>query len=482
MKKILAIIITASLLLSLSACGLIPGKTEPSQTPEASAEASPSPSASSTPSPSPSPSPTESAAAAFLASEPTAPELAAYMKENIQGVSKADADLLLERLVLLHLDLSASMNNKIWDVPYMTALNDTLGGVLDADKISDIQDDDVRADFQAVSDSMMTMERYEETPVFETDWAALEALKDAFSDNAAQLITYQNRFQGQYYYGDPYQSALLAEDITAVEQLITSMDNGFIRWQLKALYNRQVGRILYGAEGEWLYAFSDGDAEITENLSRIADKYINTEFGKLCAAMLNVQDEGLEAISAVIEDSMMLPPGDGRTLTKETLDENGAHLEFPVIGGLQDAAVTDQINAAISDFAKSLILQDKDNQSVGYYLSFVNDQYINFCFSYSYRNESDTDQYAEAYLLLDTQTGESITLDELADQPFDVYKDALLAAMGNNAPAELSPPVNFLLDRSELAVLVPSQTSDWPDYFPVTFNGLRSFMDISQLY
>jgi endonuclease/exonuclease/phosphatase family metal-dependent hydrolase len=426
--------------------------------------------------------PSDPAVAALLASEPSAPELAAYIKENGQTLDPEDADPLLERLLLLQLDISDLMNNRIWDVAYITALNDTLGGFLDTGKIGTIDDDAVRDDFQAAADSLMTIVRYEETPVFETDWAALEAMKDTFGDSAAQLITYQSRFQGRYYDGDPYNFDLMAGDIAAVEKLIGSIDNGFVRWQLKSLYSRQVSRMLYGAEGEWLFAFSDGDAKITHNIQSYAEKYADTAFGALCGNMLKIQDGGLDALSTLISDSLSFPPGDPRGLAHEEYNDNGAVIEIPLITGLTDAAAAGKINAAITSFAEALVKPENNNQTVSCYMSFANDRYMNFCFSYSYRNESDMDLYTEANLLIDLKTGGSVTLDDLAGKPFEAYQDDLRAAMGENAPEDLTPPVNFYVDRSELTILVSSEASDWPEYYPVTFNGLRRFMDVSKLY
>jgi hypothetical protein len=39
-----------------------------------------------------------------------------------------------------------------------------------------------------------------------------------------------------------------------------------------------------------------------------------------------------------------------------------------------------------------------------------------------------------------------------------------------------------MLTSGELTLVVPSPDSEWPDYFTVTWNGLRSFMDVSKLY
>lgn len=483
MKRYLAVLLVFAAVLSSASCGLIPGKVSPSPSQVTPSSGTPADSPAASPSETASPAPAETAVSEFLAAEPSAGEVGAYLKQNARELPPEDADMLLERLLLLQLDITYTLNYKIWDMPYMTALNETLGGVFDAGKLGDIKDEAVRADFQAAADGLITMVRYEETPVFETDWEALEAMKGVFSDAAADLITYQSRFQGRYYYGDPYKFEQFAEDIAAVEKLIGGTENGFVRWQLKNLYVRQVGRILHGAEGEWLFEFSDGGDTATQRIKSFAETYAGTNFGDICTRMLEVQGDGPEALSAAIEDHLRFPPGDPRWLKKTVFDYNGAAIEVPQVKGLEDADVEDKVNRSITEFAKALVKPGKDNQSVSAYMLFNNDLYISFCFSYSYRNESDMNHYSEAYLTLELETGDVVSLDDLVGRPLEEYREALLKAfVRGNAPTELVPPLNYQLDRNELVIAVPSGTSDWPDYYPVTWGGLRSFMDVSKLY
>lgn len=475
MKKYLALFLAVVTVVTLSSCSwMFPVKTNPSPSPSEPVD---------TASPSPSPSPTQSAATVFLAAEPSAPEIGVYLKQNAPDLSKDDGDMLLERLLLAQQDISAVMNYRILGEVYLKALNETMGGILDAYKIPRISDAAVRDDFQKASDGLMTIVRYEETPVFEPDWKALSEIKDVFSTQAGSMIEYQSRLQGRYYTGETYKFDLLAADIFAVEDEIKKADEGFVLWQLKYLYLRQVGRMLYGPEGYFLELFASGDKQLTENIKNYAQTYAGSKFSAICAHMLEIQKEGMTALSVYIGDSIDLPPGDTKDLTKSKFSYSGAEVEIPQLSGLKDAAVTDKINAAISDYAKSLVKDGNKNQSVSYYVSYVNDRYINLCFLYSYRNDSDSDHYAEFYLTLNLETGESVSLDDLAEKPFAEYKDKLLQLMnGPDVPADLAEPISFLLDRGELIISVPSSDSDWPDYYAVTWNGLRTFMDITQLY
>ncbi len=478
MKKYLVIFMAIVTIVSLASCsGFFPITSE---TPAASESSEP---ATAEPSHAASPSPTESAAAKFLAVEPSAPEVGKYLRQNTADLSPEDADLLLERLLLLQLDISADMNLRIWDEANMTALNETLGGVLDASKIPEITDETVRSGFQKVSDSLMTMVRYEETPVFEPDWAALDSMKGAFSPQAAAMVEYRNRLQGQYYDGDPYNFVLLAEDIAATEEALKITDIGFVRWQLVQLYTVQAGRLLYGPEGSFLSMFMAGDLKIISNIEKFAEQYATTSFGAICKSILLKQGEGEQAVSDFISDSLIFPPGDSRIMTEIKIDFNGAELVVPQITGIADAAVMEKVNTSVMAAAKALVKSGRDNQEVNCYISFTNDTYISFNFLYSYSIESDMGHYTESFLMLKMKTGDSVTLSDLVGKPLDAFKDQLLQSiLGADTPKDLQEPVDFMIDKKDLIISVPSATSEWPDYYNVTYNGLRSFMDVSMLY
>lgn len=475
MKKYLAILLILVTILSLASCA---GKqVEPSSSPQASESAAISPT------PSANPSPIASATAQLLAGEPAAPVLGLYLKQNAANLSAEDGNLLLERLLLAQLDLSMDMNNRIWDTPYMSALNDTLGGILDAAKIPNIKDDTVRGNFQKVADGMMTMVRYEETPVFEPDWAALEAMKDTFSAQAGVMIDYQSRLQGRYYFGDPYNFDLLAADIVAVEEALQNTDSGFVRWQLKYVYTVQVGRLLYGPEGSFLSMFMSGDKPTVSNIEKYAEQYSWSTFGSVCKNLLAKQSKGYEVVSSFISDSLIFPPGDTRGVLKISIDYNGAKIEVPQLIGMEDAAVMEKVNAAIMDTARALVISGRDNQTVNNYITFVNDNYVNVDFSYSYRDDYYIEHFSESYLMLDLNTGKSVSLDDLVGKPFKEYKDQLIQSIqSNNPPVDLKEPVHFMIDRNDFILSVLSDKNEWPDYFTITWNGLRSFMDISKLY
>lgn len=466
MKRIITAILIIAVIVSLSSCSILFPKSavSPSTVTDQATE------------------PAESAAEVFLKGEPSVSEFGPYIMEKASGLSPRDADLLLERLLLLQLDVSEEMNSKIWNKGYMNELNDTLGGMLDAQKIQNIADKTVRNDFQEAADGLMTVVLYEEMPVFETDWAALESIKGAFSSGAAAMIDYQSRPQGMYYYGDLYNFDLMAADIAAVETELKNAPDGFVRWRLKDVYGRQVSRMLYGPEGSYFDMFMSGDAQIVSNIKKYAAQYTDSSFGHICKQLIAMQGGDAQKISDFISDSLLLPPGDHRTVTIEASEEDGVSLSLPVISGLASGDAENKINKSVSDTAKGMT-PDGTGQMVSGVINFINSNYLSVTISVSYTDISGELQYNETNLSYDLSTGEKLTLEALTGKTFDAYKDLLVKSMhGEKEPGELTAPVCFFICDDGIQVLLPSDSGKWPDHYFVTLGGLRTFMDVSKLY
>lgn len=415
----------------------------------------------------------------FLANEPTASEVASFLKANLTSLSPQEGDALLERLILLQLDISTVMDLKIWETPYSNALYDVMGGVLNDDKIGDIEQSDVRSRFQAVSDAMLTIVRYEETPVFEPDWQAIAALKDAFSPEAAAMVDFQARLQTG---GIAYTTDMLAADIVAVEKELKGNASGFVRWQLRSVYGRMTARLLFGAEGISIDDFVAGKQDIITSYQKYLDLYGDTRFGTIIKHLLDMQGSDAQSVTDYLLDALTFPPDTTKYAETVTLDENGAQVELLTVRGGEDSAVTDAINTSIKEAALAMLHKGKKEQKVTCFAT-VSGNYLGVTLSYSNTDTGSASNYTDKNLVYDLGTGKSVTLDNLTGKPFDDYKDRLLGAMvGERIPLDIAGPVDITLADDCIIVLVPSQDGAWPSYYTVTFNGLRRIMDVTTLY
>ena len=474
MKKKLTVIVLLCLALLLAACT----HKEPAtgESPSASSSAQPSVS----PSETPTSAPAMSEAEAFLAGGPSAAEVGRYVTDNAPVLAASDGDLLLERLILLQQDLADMMNVRIWDKAYMFALNETMGGVFDAEKIGDIEDEDVKSMFTEITDAVMTVVRYEETPVFEMNWERLEAIGGAFSPEAADMIGYRSRLQGNYYAGDPLDFDLLAADIAAVEDELTGLDGGFIRWQLRKVYTRQISELFIGPEGSFLGEYADDDSAYLARLEQYAQMY-GGKFGQLCWGLYEMQGDDSQTVMDFLNGALIFPPYDPLAAEITVSEEDGTWLSLPVISGA-DAALTDLLNMTVRNTALTMLEDDRTDQTLSTYVTVCGD-YMSVTFACSYLDADSDYHYEETGLVLDLTSGESVTLDDIVGLPFADYKDALLGAIrGYNLPNDLAETFAFALTDSGMTISLPSKDGGWPDYYTVTFNGLRSFMDITKLF
>ena len=422
----------------------------------------------------------ETAAALFLNVEPSAAQVGQYLTENASSLSPADGDLLLERLILLQEDVADLLNGQILGTAYMTALSDTMGGVFDPAKIDDIEDPDVKSAFTQAADALMTVVRYEETPMFEMDWDQLAEISGAFSNEAADMIVYRSRLQSSYYAADPLDFDALAADIAAVEDMLVLLDGGFVRWELRKVYSSQISLFFFGPEGSFMGEYEDVESEFNLRLEEYSGIY-DGSFGELCLELYGMSSEDRQTYADDIFNALIFLPNYPMSVEFEVSEEYGAWLSLPIVTG-EDSALAVQLNSAIRDTALTLLEDGRSDQSVSTYVTVTGD-YMSVTLVCSYLDAEGQYYYAETGLMLDLITGEPITLDEIVGAPFDSYKDKLLEVMsGYDIPSELSSSFAFSLTDSGMTITLPSDDDEWPDYYMINYNGLRSFMDITKLY
>ena len=117
----------------------------------------------------------QDAAEMFLAGEPSASDVGHYLADNMSAFTSEEGNLLLERLILLQWHIQIELNNQLMDTAYISAINETMGGHLDRDKIDDLEGTDVKAAFLNAWDAFMTIwYDMEDRPCLVSDWNRLQ--------------------------------------------------------------------------------------------------------------------------------------------------------------------------------------------------------------------------------------------------------------------------------------------------------------------
>jgi len=419
----------------------------------------------------------------FLANEPDAAAIGIFIRESEQEIKTQAGDLLLERLIITQLDVIADFNAKIYQDPYMTALNATMGGVLDEAKIKDIPDETVRNDYQMLHDGFLKIVRYEETPVVEPDWSALAGYAACFTAEASGMAELCDRLQNRYYFGDPMNFDLLAEDTAKTEKLIRDAKNSFVRWQLDRLYDRQIGNLLVGPEGSYLEEFATGQEAAQARISAYAEKYKDSDLGILCARLLNSDTKEMMPLSDLILYSRYFSPGDQKKVARISGSIGGANCNYAELSGLGDQEHQKNINQQIRSAVEALVNKDTPDQFVSASVIFGNGNFISLDLANSYTDAAGAFKYIERYLTFDLSTGEQIGLDALFGDSFENYRDKLQTAMSKrNISQPLDKAPEYLLDDQGMTLMIPGSDPGSTSYVQLTLNDLRQFMDITKLY
>lgn len=218
---------------------------------------------------------------ALLSPESTAADLANFMFQGNIYASPEEMETMLEWLLIYQTEPILDIGDKLYEEAYYLALNDTMGGQINPDKIQAIEDEDVRDDFQLIYDSFLTIVRYEETPVLETDWTRLLDYKDTYSTILATAMELRVE---RMTYNEDYRA--IAEKVYGIENLIELAETPYARQYIIDLHSLYVGDLLVGPEGSYLTTFMYGEddfytGDLYKALVDFAATHPETEFAQL---------------------------------------------------------------------------------------------------------------------------------------------------------------------------------------------------------
>ena len=217
----------------------------------------------------------------LIKAESKASDLGFYIRDNIKYVDENDADEMINWLLIYQTETINDLNFKISSPEYLEALNVNMNGILDKTEIDTIKDEKVRGDYQELIDGFMTIKRYEENPVVETDWKALNNLSSYVSDDLGSLLEIYQKLQNYEYDREELDVEKIVKDIIKVESIIDNHKSDFIHSLGNELYKLQISSILIGPEGNYLSFFVDKDSKEYSELIRLKDDYLDSYYGNI---------------------------------------------------------------------------------------------------------------------------------------------------------------------------------------------------------
>ncbi|MEA3422828.1 MAG: hypothetical protein U9Q80_03350, partial [Bacillota bacterium] len=408
-----------------------------------------------------------------LLSSGKADDLGKFIDENIEKADKTEAEYMIEMLVVYQSELINDMNMKIYNVDYMNALNVDMGGALSRDRIDNIKDEAIRKEFQGLVDAKLTIVRYEENPVVETDWEEINGLSNYFTDDFAKMTELNNLIQSHiydYYYQD---FDALVKDIMETEQLILSNEKSFLSWQLEIIYKKQVAALLVGPEGEYLGAFISKEGPVYDRVVEYDELYKETDLGDLLDALIKSEADDFSVLVNIIRSHNILGLKSDKKVTIYMLSDGVSTFNMLRVDIPGDSALEEKVNKLIDEQVNSLSSDIEGQKLVFINPTYGTDEYLSLMISSTFINLESGYDFKSSFLTIDLETGEKVTLDEFFGSPFEEYRTSIEELKN----LKLNEMPEFVMDSMGVILLVPIEKQDYPEHLMISVIKTMDYID-----
>ncbi|MBN2897723.1 MAG: hypothetical protein JXO44_03015 [Clostridia bacterium] len=346
----------------------------------------------------------------LLVAETTAPDIVQYIEANISEATNDDAEFFLKCLMVYQTEYVTRGHEVIYSNDYMDALNTTMGGVLDASKIADIEDAEIRAFYQGLYDSYLTIVRYEEMPVIEMDWKRVAILDSAASETLKYYI--EEMDTRHYPRNDAYYSA--AQKIVELETIIPETKSEFVTSLLEEMYRLKVSRLVSGPEGSYSDAFMTRSDNYYSEMMRFANDYPESPFAGFIKSLEHIEEGDIMAVFDALQAYRMDNPFRRHHWRIEAYSDGDKNINRSIYVDGAAGSLAEKINGQIEMAMDEMFTMVKAYASYSI-SSFGMDDYGDFVtigVSLNYENPEGQYVYAERYLNIDLKTGETISLED----------------------------------------------------------------------
>jgi hypothetical protein len=402
-----------------------------------------------------------------------ADDLGKFIDKNIEMVDKAEAEYMIEMLVVYQSELINDMNMKIYAIDYMNALNEDMGGVLNPDLINNIKDETIRKEFQVLVDAKLKIVRYEETPAVETDWEEINGLSEYFTDDFVKMTNLNNLIQSRiydYYYQD---FDKLVEDIVETEQLILSNEKSFLSWQLELVYQKQIAALLVGPEGGYLGAFITKEGQVYDRILEFGEIYKETDLGDLIDVLIKSEADDFSVLIDIIRSHNILGLKSDKKVTIQILSDGVSTFNMTRVDIPGNSSLEERINRLIDEQVNSLSSDIEGQKLVFINPAYGTDKYLSLMISSTFINPESGYDFKNSFLTIDLETGEKVTLDEFFGLSFEEYK----ISIEKLKDVELNEMPEFIMDSMGVVLLIPLEEQAYSEYLMINVSEIMDYVD-----
>jgi len=415
----------------------------------------------------------------FVASGADSAQLGNFIRQNIDRVSKKEAEAMIEALVIEHSQAIDEMNRVIYKPDYLDVLNKDLEGTLKPELIPSIENEKTRAEFQALVDGYLTIVRYEETPVVETDWEAICAHGGYFTEDFEEMACLMDKTQNfRYDRRNPDFKEIFADAVRS-EELKNNNKVSFLTWQIGRLYESQVADLLVGPEGSYLGAFISKAGQPYESLVEAAGENPGTEIGKLIMELDQGGYTDYGRLSNRILVHSTLGPG---FPAKAVIGGNGQsgmeNVFFVAIEGKPEIEkrINDAINGTVVGLKDSLGIEN--GIKARSMITFANRNFLNMSISASGSDDAGKFSYAQKRKTFDMESGEEMDISDLFQMPWSDLKPELESLTGKS----MEEMPDFYIGRIGIELEIASSESEYGDYAVITYDDVAKYIPMEKFY
>lgn len=409
----------------------------------------------------------------ILTPETTTAELKAYMEENIQHVSKEEAEEMLEFLLIYQTEI-------IEDFMITEAFFDQAYEGMDESAIESILDETIKADYKLLFDSSL-MPKFSENHLYiATDWKSLKKFSPYLPQVYDEILNLYIQMEDYEYDGEELDVNGLGQDIIKTESLIRKQNASFFKKINNELYEAQLYNLLLGPEGSHVYLWEEKNNKEYDQLMKLSEEYPESTFAQIINEMDQAAAEEISDASDIIRNYLAF--GLESENHMETVSYSEGQGDYEIIQ--VKIPGNDEKENKINNIIKAAIKKDIEEENIkgDFYVStdlkYADEKYISYDALVNYIDLQGNEDYKYFYRTLDYLQEEYITLEEYLGASFDSIKRDLEEILGE----EIDSSPEFLLFANDISLFSDNQEGRAEYRASLNLKDIILFQDPYQMY
>lgn len=376
----------------------------------------------------------------ILTPDATTAVLKRYIDENIQSVSKQEAEKMIEYLLIYQTETIADFS--ITEGYFDNVYDDMNQSVIDS-----ISDKQLKAGYKELLDSSLILKFSENYPYVDTNWKSLKKYSQYLPEDYDKLFDLFIKLENYEYNPDEVDVITLGEDIISTETIINSNASNFYKKIRNKLYETQIYNLLLGPEASHMYLWSEKDNKEYSELIQISAKYPKSTLSKIINDLDKTQIEDIREGTAIINKYLTFGLESNKFL--ETLNYNEGETNYETFqikmpdNKQKENSINNIIKTDIDNYIQYENIQDVLYLSTD--LKYVDEQYISYEIYLNFNDSNGNEDNVYLYRTIDYTQEKFITLEQYLGADLDTINSELSGIIGRKL--EASPVFVVFLDE-----------------------------------